>query len=49
MAPSLGGGIAAGIEFAFTRLFNLPGALFVIIAVTVAGALLSMRIPAGSK
>jgi hypothetical protein len=41
----VGGGIASGIEFAFTHLFHLPGALFVIVAGTVAGALLSMRIP----
>ena len=41
----VGGGIAGGIEYVFTRLFRLPGALFVVIAVTVAGALLSMRIP----
>jgi MFS family permease len=40
-----GGAIAGGVEFACTHLFNLPGALFVVIAVTVAGALLSMRIP----
>src|SRR5271163_3892454 len=41
----IGGGIASGIEYVFTRLFHWPGALFVVIAVTVAGALLSMRIP----
>ncbi|MBV9321236.1 MAG: MFS transporter [Mycobacterium sp.] len=41
----VGGGIASGIEFAFNHLFQLPGALFVIVAVTVAGAVLSMRIP----
>jgi MFS family permease len=41
----IGGGIASGIEYVFTRLFHWPGALFVIIAVTVAGAWLSMRIP----
>ncbi|HUB58516.1 MAG TPA: MFS transporter [Mycobacterium sp.] len=41
----IGGGIAGGIEYVFTRLFHWPGALFVVIAVTVAGALLSMRIP----
>jgi MFS family permease len=40
-----GGAIAGGVEFACTHLFNLPGALFVVIAFTVAGALLSMRIP----
>jgi MFS family permease len=41
----IGGGVASGIEYVFTRLFHWPGALFVVIAVTVAGALLSMRIP----
>ncbi len=41
----VGGGIAASVEFLFTRLFELPGALFVIVAVTVAGAALSMHIP----
>ncbi len=41
----VGGGIAAGVEFVFTRLFESPGALFVIVAVTVAGAGLSMHIP----
>jgi len=40
-----GGAVAAGVEFACTHLFKLPGALFVVIAVTVAGASLSMRIP----
>ncbi|MEK0633545.1 MFS transporter [Mycobacterium ulcerans] len=40
-----GGAVAAGGEFACPRLFELPGALFVVVAVTVAGALLSMRIP----
>ncbi len=41
----VGGGIASGIEFVFTHLFRWPGALFVIVAVTIAGAWLSMRIP----
>jgi hypothetical protein len=40
-----GGAIAGGVEFACTHLFQLPGALFVVVAVTVAGAMLSMRIP----
>ncbi len=40
-----GGVVAAGVEFGCTRLFQLPGALFVVIAITIAGALLSMRIP----
>jgi MFS family permease len=42
----IGGGIASGFEYVFTQLFKWPGALFVVIAVTVAGAWLSMRIPA---
>lgn len=41
----VGGGIAAGVEFALTRLLQLPGAVFVLVGVSVAGALLSMRIP----
>jgi hypothetical protein len=41
----IGGGIAAGVEYAFTKLFHLPGALFVVVIVTVAGAYLSMKIP----
>lgn len=41
----VGGGIAAGAEFALARLFALPGALFAIVAASVAGAWLSMRIP----
>jgi MFS family permease len=41
----VGGGIAAGVEFVFTHLFELPGALFVVVAVSMAGAWLSMRIP----
>ena len=40
-----GGAAAAGVEFACTHLFKLPGALFVVVAVTIAGASLSMRIP----
>ncbi|WP_374101687.1 MFS transporter [Mycobacterium sp. SM1] len=40
-----GGAIASGVEFVFTHLFALPGALFVIVAVSAAGAWLSMRIP----
>jgi MFS family permease len=40
-----GGAIAGGAEFACTHLFKLPGALFVVVAVTIAGASLSMRIP----
>src|SRR5579875_974747 len=41
----VGGGIAGGFEYAFTHLFQMPGALFVIVVVSVAGASLSMRIP----
>lgn len=41
----VGGGIAAGAEYACSTLFELPGALFVLIAATLAGAWLSMRIP----
>lgn len=40
-----GGAIAGGVEFVCTHLFRLPGALFVVVAVTIAGAALSMRIP----
>jgi hypothetical protein len=41
----VGGGVAAGIEWVFTTLLHLPGALFVVVAVTLAGAWLSMQIP----
>jgi MFS family permease len=41
----IGGGIAGGIEYAFAHLLHWPGALFVIVAITLAGAWLSMRIP----
>jgi len=41
----IGGGIAAAVEYGFTRLFQLPGALFVIVVVTIVGAYLSMQIP----
>ena len=41
----VGGGVAAGVEYALTTLFELPGALFVVVFVTLAGASLSMRIP----
>jgi hypothetical protein len=40
-----GGAVAAGFEWVFTHLLKLPGALFVVVAITIAGALLSMRIP----
>ena len=41
----VGGGVAAGIEYVFSTLFGLPGALFVVVFVTIAGASLAMRIP----
>jgi len=41
----IGGGVAAGVEYVFTTLFHLPGALFVVVFVTLAGASLTMRIP----
>jgi Major Facilitator Superfamily len=40
-----GGAVAAAVEYACITLFGRPGALYVIIAVTLAGAWLSMRIP----
>ena len=40
----VGGGIAAGVEYLF-NLFQLPGALYVVVVVTVGGAVSSMRIP----
>jgi MFS transporter len=40
----VGGAVAAGAEYLF-GLFHLPGALYVIVAVTLVGAALSMRIP----
>lgn len=40
----VGGGIAAGAQYLF-KLVQFPGALYVVVAVTVAGAALSMRIP----
>ena len=33
-----GGAVAAGVEFVCTHLFKLPGALFVVVAVTIVGA-----------
>ena len=41
----VGGGIAAGFEYLFSSLLGLPGALFVVVFVTLAGASLTMRIP----
>ena len=40
----VGGAVAAGAEYLF-NLFQMPGALYVIVALTVAGAALAMRIP----
>ncbi|WP_231995637.1 MFS transporter [Mycobacterium sp. 1274756.6] len=40
-----GGGIAAGVEYSANHLFQLPGALFVVVVVALAGAILSMQIP----
>lgn len=40
----VGGAIAAGAEY-LLNMFHLPGALYVVVAVTVGGAALSMRIP----
>jgi MFS family permease len=40
-----GGAIAGVVEFVCTHLFKLPGALFVVVGATIAGAMLSMRIP----
>lgn len=41
----VGGGVAAGAEYVFTHLLELPGALFVVVAVSMAGVGLAMRIP----
>lgn len=40
----IGGGIAAACQY-FFHLFDMPGALYVVVAVSVAGAVLAMRIP----
>lgn len=40
----IGGGLAAAAEYLF-NMFDLPGALYVLVAATVAGAVLAMRIP----
>ncbi|UXA12742.1 MFS transporter [Mycobacterium sp. SMC-8] len=40
----VGGGIAAAAEWGF-QLFQMPGALYIVVAVTIGGAVLSMRIP----
>ncbi len=41
----IGGAIAAGAEYLFGSMLGLPGALFVVVFVTLAGASLTMRIP----
>ncbi|MGV0625982.1 MFS transporter [Mycolicibacter minnesotensis] len=41
----VGGGLAVTAEYVFSRLLQLPGALLVLIAFSIAGAVLSMRIP----
>jgi MFS family permease len=41
----VGGAVAAGVEYICTALFAMPGALFVVVGVSIAGAWLSMRIP----
>ena len=41
----IGGGLAAGVEYVFSSLLDLPGALFVVVFITLAGASLTMRIP----
>ncbi|MDY6996299.1 MAG: MFS transporter [Actinomycetota bacterium] len=40
----IGGAVAAAAEWGFT-LFQMPGALYVVVAVTMAGAVSAMRIP----
>ncbi|MDG4665654.1 MFS transporter [Mycobacterium sp. 236(2023)] len=40
----IGGGIAVAAEYGF-QLFQMPGALYIVVAVTIAGAVLAMRIP----
>lgn len=45
----VGGGIAAGVEYSLGYLFQMPGALYVIVVVSLAGAWLAMQIPAGSR
>jgi hypothetical protein len=41
----VGGGIAALMEYLFGKLLGLPGALFAVVFVSLAGASLTMRIP----
>ncbi|MGE0219395.1 MAG: MFS transporter [Mycolicibacterium sp.] len=40
----IGGAVAGAAEYGF-QLFRMPGALYVVVAVTIAGAVLAMRIP----
>jgi hypothetical protein len=40
-----GGALAVTAEYIATRVFHLPGALYAVVAVTIAGAVLSMQIP----
>ncbi|MET0896346.1 MAG: MFS transporter [Mycobacterium sp.] len=41
----VGGGIAAGVEYSLAATVQLPGALFVVVAVSLAGVWLAMQIP----
>jgi MFS family permease len=41
----IGGGLAAGVEYGASRLVQAPGALFVIVGISLAGAWLAMQIP----
>jgi predicted MFS family arabinose efflux permease len=41
----IGGGLAAGVEFGALKLVQAPGALFVIVGITLAGVWLAMQIP----
>jgi MFS family permease len=41
----VGGGIAAGVEYSLNLLVQMPGALYVVVFISLAGASLAMRIP----
>jgi hypothetical protein len=41
----VGGAIAAALEYVFAKTLHAPGALFVVVGVTLVGVYLSMRIP----
>ncbi|MGB3481332.1 MAG: MFS transporter [Mycobacterium sp.] len=41
----VGGGIAAGVEYSLTYMFQMPGALYVVVVVSIAGIWLAMQIP----